>query len=390
MWASRILLLRLPSVALAWLSLDSISEALFGTQLSSTTASREFGAVCVDDAQWCVAIDGDDPEACNGLTMDLARQCRSSCGLCGAAAPVKCADGPSGGGTAPTTPVPTTPPADLFEPSGRLEFEDAAHPGCPRAVTMSSESTFVLTGTDGDAQDGEWSVSTRPVSVTAGPALKGHPFVADFSKQGGSSLRLGVLSEDLHSIEWGDGGLWTLHGKSKDKSCKMCSDQGPWPCAEKGCPGTEVSCTDLGEGGACMVTFGYVFDFPPAGLDRTLIFMQCPETCGVCPYKKLVQEVVQPSTLDHAANEMKEHAANALKFVGLKDDVASWVTGRVVESAKARGVDMPPASLRVAPRAGSTYQGESAAWGAVAVLIISGAVVALYARRISLRRLVVL
>ena len=44
-----------------------------------------------------------------------------------------------------------------------------------------------------------------------------------------------------------------------------------------------------------MVTFGYVFDFPPAGLNRTLIFMQCPETCGVCPYKKLVQEVVQPS-----------------------------------------------------------------------------------------------
>lgn len=60
-----------------------------------------------------------------------------------------------------------------------------------------------------------------------------------------------------------------------------CEDEGPWACAEKGCPGPQVHCADMvsycAEG-----RFGDVFLSPPAGLGRVRIRDKCARLCGTC------------------------------------------------------------------------------------------------------------
>ena len=60
-----------------------------------------------------------------------------------------------------------------------------------------------------------------------------------------------------------------------------CADEGPWACAEKGCPGPQVHCADMAS--YCAEgRFGDVFLSPPAGLGRVRIRDKCARRCGTC------------------------------------------------------------------------------------------------------------
>ena len=43
-----------------------------------------------------------------------------------------------------------------------------------------------------------------------------------------------------------------------------CSDAGPWPCEEEGCPSPSLGCADLAELGVCRKTFSDIYTTPPA------------------------------------------------------------------------------------------------------------------------------
>ena len=43
-----------------------------------------------------------------------------------------------------------------------------------------------------------------------------------------------------------------------------CSDAGPWPCEEEGCPSLSLGCADLAELGVCRKAFSDIYTTPPA------------------------------------------------------------------------------------------------------------------------------
>ena len=43
-----------------------------------------------------------------------------------------------------------------------------------------------------------------------------------------------------------------------------CSDAGPWPCEEEGCPLPSLGCADLAELGVCRSAFSDIWTTPPA------------------------------------------------------------------------------------------------------------------------------
>lgn len=59
-----------------------------------------------------------------------------------------------------------------------------------------------------------------------------------------------------------------------------CHDNGPWPCAEKGCPRSLVTCTDMSK--QCSGTFSDVFEKPPPGLRHRPVSDECPRMCSKC------------------------------------------------------------------------------------------------------------
>ena len=62
-----------------------------------------------------------------------------------------------------------------------------------------------------------------------------------------------------------------------------CADGGPWPCAETGCPASELSCADLAYHATCEGVFGKVFIHVPRSVDgASTIADRCPMTCRRC------------------------------------------------------------------------------------------------------------
>ena len=71
--------------------------------------------------------------------------------------------------------------------------------------------------------------------------------------------------------------------KRKNQICacrRECTDTGPWPCAEEGCPARQVTCEILAV--ACDVQFEEIWDKPPVGVAELLVAQACPMTCGRC------------------------------------------------------------------------------------------------------------
>ena len=88
-----------------------------------------------------------------------------------------------------------------------------------------------------------------------------------------------------------------------------CTDAGPWPCDEEGCPEPLIGCAHLHADGLCAHTFADVFDEPPAGKAETIIHSACPATCGHCGVP--VPETCNMVQLD-AATLSAEELAQAL------------------------------------------------------------------------------
>ena len=59
-----------------------------------------------------------------------------------------------------------------------------------------------------------------------------------------------------------------------------CSDRGPWPCAEAGCPSPIVGCGHLAT--ACAATFGDIWESMPDGLGSQRVWQECPRSCNRC------------------------------------------------------------------------------------------------------------
>jgi hypothetical protein len=59
-----------------------------------------------------------------------------------------------------------------------------------------------------------------------------------------------------------------------------CSDRGPWPCAEAGCPSPIVGCDRLGT--ACGATFDDIWESIPGGFGSQRVWQECPYTCNRC------------------------------------------------------------------------------------------------------------
>ena len=58
---------------------------------------------------------------------------------------------------------------------------------------------------------------------------------------------------------------------------EKCRDLGgPWPCREEGCPTDTVNCAMLQND--CEHHFSKVWRTPPAGLEDTFVWQQCPKT----------------------------------------------------------------------------------------------------------------
>ena len=61
-----------------------------------------------------------------------------------------------------------------------------------------------------------------------------------------------------------------------------CTENGPWPCAEDGCPSASIGCGMLAEEEMCALRFGEVWDAPPAGLADVPVWRECGRACGRC------------------------------------------------------------------------------------------------------------
>ena len=107
-----------------------------------------------------------------------------------------------------------------------------------------------------------------------------------------------------------------------------CADDGPWPCAEKGCPGPQVHCADMVQHCA-KGSFADVFLSPP---DRGLVRDKCPKLCGKCTDPVLPAEGCAGSNCTLKATK-GAGSANAGR-------VAQSVQGAVFEAAVPLGENL--------------------------------------------------
>ena len=61
-----------------------------------------------------------------------------------------------------------------------------------------------------------------------------------------------------------------------------CTENGPWPCAEDGCPSASIGCGMLAEDEMGALRVGEVWDAPPAGLADVPVWRECGRACGRC------------------------------------------------------------------------------------------------------------
>ena len=68
--------------------------------------------------------------------------------------------------------------------------------------------------------------------------------------------------------------------KAAVASAASCADDGPWECAEDGCPSATVGCEILKA--VCTYRFDVIFDTPPAELANATVLQRCRRTCKRC------------------------------------------------------------------------------------------------------------
>ena len=66
------------------------------------------------------------------------------------------------------------------------------------------------------------------------------------------------------------------------ESLVNCTDGGPWPCTEDGCPAPRLTCDILSRDGLCTFAFSQFFDQPPPEMAQTTVREVCPRACGRC------------------------------------------------------------------------------------------------------------
>jgi hypothetical protein len=103
----------------------------------------------------------------------------------------------------------------------------------------------------------------------------------------------------------------TAHAAAADPP--GCRDDGPWPCAEDGCPAAAVGCGMLTA--ACGARFDAIWRAPPDGLRGRRVHELCPVSCRACAMARLLgREVLSPrddATGGHEASRAPRRAARA-------------------------------------------------------------------------------
>ena len=61
-----------------------------------------------------------------------------------------------------------------------------------------------------------------------------------------------------------------------------CTDDGPWPCTEIGCPSDSIDCTALASLEYCDSPFSEIWTPPPSGTESAFVSSRCPRACGRC------------------------------------------------------------------------------------------------------------
>ncbi|KAL3924767.1 MAG: hypothetical protein SGPRY_003821 [Prymnesium sp.] len=79
----------------------------------------------------------------------------------------------------------------------------------------------------------------------------------------------------------------------------LCTDRGPFACAEEGCPRAELSCYYLAKHmDACTSRLSDLWSQPPSGLQTAFMLpvaSLCPASCGTCSEEQLRATVSQAS-----------------------------------------------------------------------------------------------
>lgn len=91
--------------------------------------------------------------------------------------------------------------------------------------------------------------------------------------RGGWSVRAGPPQERTQERS---------HAVTQRASLSTCTDGGPWPCLEAGCPRPMVTCADLTahSRNVCNARFAHIWEHPPEGVQE--IWKVCPRSCGQC------------------------------------------------------------------------------------------------------------
>lgn len=108
--------------------------------------------------------------------------------------------------------------------------------------------------------------------------------------------------------------MWLLRAKRERgivESHRMaCSDAGPWPCVEQGCPSPWVSCEGLAV--ACKARFDDIWrQLPAAVLKGKRVADLCLLSCGTC---EAHCELLGREILADAAPEREELEVQRLRF----------------------------------------------------------------------------
>ena len=108
-----------------------------------------------------------------------------------------------------------------------------------------------------------------------------------------------------------------------------CADEGPWACAEDGCPEPQVSCALLAREDMCDLTFAEVWDNPPPGLHRERIFARCPKACRAC--RKLAAARAAAGADAHGGSAAAAAAPPPRWWTPI-DEVGLWISAQSTRS----------------------------------------------------------
>jgi len=136
-----------------------------------------------------------------------------------------------------------------------------------------------------------------------------------------------------------------------------CTDEGPWPCAEEGCPSDPLGCTELAQLEQCEHEFGEVWATPPrAHLASEQIFTRCPRSCGICAVLETppAQHTAATSEMTTAATSAGSvHGGASERGDGARSDTGGGASGGRAGGPAVRRLHTP-APFRCAQRSAAS------------------------------------